>query len=370
MGITLSKKKLSKGRISLYLDCCINGKRRKEYLGIILEAPTSKEIRKANREKIQLAQLLRSRREMEYLQSRFLIHPVSTTHIQPSQEADTGRDIDFFVFATNYLEEYQGKDYRVVRGMLSHLKEYHTPPLPVSDMTHQFCYNFLRHLQNKLTGNTPINYFKKFKLCLNLCVEEGLLQDNPSDNIRMSQYYDVTKEILSTEELNRLVLTGCRHKEVKRAFLFACQSGLRWCDICELTFRSIDFAQRRLTLIQKKVAGHSRQAVLHLNLNNNAIRLLEEQGIGNPDKKVFSLPSHSYALRILNEWTRSAGIRKHISFHCARHTFITQIMASGASIKTAASLAGHSSTRHTEKYIHIIDTQKQQAVDSLPPLPL
>ena len=58
-----------------------------------------------------------------------------------------------------------------------------------------------------------------------------------------------------------------------------------------------------------------------------------------------------------------------VLFHCARHTFITNLMASGANIKTAASLAGHSSTRHTEKYIHIIDTQKQQAVDNLPPLP-
>lgn len=367
MGITLSKKKLSKGRFSLYLDCCINGKRRKEYLGIILEAPINKEIRKINREKIQLAQLLRSRKEMEYLQSRYLNQFIPAIN---EEKLTDDENSDFFIFATNYLKEYQGKDYRIVKGMLNHLKEYHKPPLPLSNITHQFCCNFLRDLQNKLTGNTPINYFKKFKLCLNLCVEEGLLQENPSNHIRMSQYYEVTKEILSTDELNRLVLTNCRHKEVKRAFLFACQSGLRWCDICELTFRNIDFPQRRLTLIQKKVVGHSRQAVLHLNLNNNAIRLLEEESIGNPDKKVFSLPSHSYALRILNEWTRSAGIRKHISFHCARHTFITQIMASGASIKTAASLAGHSSTRHTEKYIHIIDTQKQQAVDSLPPLPL
>ena len=55
-----------------------------------------------------------------------------------------------------------------------------------------------------------------------------------------------------------------------------------------------------------------------------------------------------------------------ISFHCARHSFITNIMANGANIKTAASLAGHSTTRHTEKYVHIIDELKQKAVDSLP----
>ena len=53
-------------------------------------------------------------------------------------------------------------------------------------------------------------------------------------------------------------------------------------------------------------------------------------------------------------------------FHLSRHSFITNIMANGANIKTAASLAGHSTTRHTEKYVHIIDELKQKAVDSLP----
>ncbi|MCS3132398.1 Arm DNA-binding domain-containing protein [Phocaeicola vulgatus] len=36
MGITLGKKQLNKGRVSLYLNYSYNGKRRKEYLGIIL----------------------------------------------------------------------------------------------------------------------------------------------------------------------------------------------------------------------------------------------------------------------------------------------------------------------------------------------
>jgi site-specific recombinase XerD len=71
-------------------------------------------------------------------------------------------------------------------------------------------------------------------------------------------------------------------------------------------------------------------------------------------------------LRILQEWSNKALIQKHITFHCARHTFITHIMSNGANIKTAASLAGHSTTKHTEKYIHIIDELKQKAVDSLP----
>jgi hypothetical protein len=65
-------------------------------------------------------------------------------------------------------------------------------------------------------------------------------------------------------------------------------------------------------------------------------------------------------------FTSSLPLALAILFHCARHSFITNIMANGANIKTAASLAGHSTTRHTEKYVHIIDELKQKAVDSLP----
>ena len=89
---------------------------------------------------------------------------------------------------------------------------------------------------------------------------------------------------------------------------------------------------------------------------------------GDREDLVFSLPSYSYTIRILRKWVIDANIRKHITFHCARHSFITNIMANGANIKTAASLAGHSTTRHTEKYVHIIDELKQTAVDSLPDL--
>ena len=72
----------------------------------------------------------------------------------------------------------------------------------------------------------------------------------------------------------------------------------------------------------------------------------------------------SNGLRLI--FTCSLSLALPCIFHVARHSFITNIMANGANIKTAASLAGHSTTRHTEKYVHIIDELKQKAVDSLP----
>lgn len=365
MGITLGRKSLRNGRLSLYLDYCFNGKRQRQYLGIILDSPTDKHTRATNRAKLQLAQVLRSQKEIEYLKERY---PFRTTEMPFTLPQTTGNNIDFFNFAEEYLAQYHQKDIRLVRGVFTQLRKFYTGVLLLNNITPRFCHSFLDYLHRNLNGNSPVNYFKKFKMCLNACVESGLILQNPANGIRLPQYNDVTKEILSEKELTQLALTPCRNSEVKRAFLFSCMSGLRWCDVKLLCYRNIDFAQKRLTLIQKKVAGHSSHSVLHLNLNASALYLLKVQS-GSSEERVFHLPSHSYCLRMLNEWTRKAGIRKHISFHCARHTFITNLMASGANIKTAASLAGHSSTRHTEKYIHIIDTQKQQAVDNLPPLP-
>lgn len=58
-----------------------------------------------------------------------------------------------------------------------------------------------------------------------------------------------------------------------------------------------------------------------------------------------------------------------MSSHCARHTFVTLLISNGVDIKTVSSLAGHSTTRHTETYMHIIDKNKKKAIDSMPELP-
>lgn len=366
MGITLSKKTLANGRFSLYLDHCYNGERKKEYLGIILENPRTRAERLGNKLKLRLAKLIKLKKEMDLLHAKYL---TQLPGLASPEQKTTYPSPDFFQLAQLYLNSYTRKDVRLVQAVFEHLRKFHAKPtLPLQQITRSFCAQFLDYLYTNLQGSTPVNYFKKFKMCLNFCVEEHYLEKNPANKVRLSQYNEVTKEILSNEEVYRLALTPSRHPEVKRAFLFSCYSGLRWCDIVKLRYRNLDLPSKRLTLVQKKVAAHSSNPVLHLHLNSSSMQLLGYRK-GKQEDLVFELPSHSYGLRVLRDWMKKAGIKKHISFHCARHTFITHIMDTGASIKTAASLAGHTTTRHTEKYIHIIDASKQKAVDSLPPLP-
>lgn len=366
MGITLFKKKLSGGRYSLYLSIYHNGKRKKESMGLVLQSGNDRATKKANKDILNIAQSILLKRQIEYVKYKIFGRQVCIGNMTITQDSESNI-INIF---RQYVKKYTKSDNRLVEASLTHLCKYASSGIIYPEQINKsFCSGYLDYLYNNLHGNTPAHYFKKFKQFLNYCVDEGYLAVNPALSMHPTQHNAITKNILTSEEVIQMTKTPCTNKEVKRAFLFACNSGLRWCDIKELRFTNIDFSSRILTITQQKVSSHSEMAVLHLNLNTNAMQIIGTPPI-NRNNYVFSLPSHAYALKIIKQWTKDAGIRKHISFHCARHTFITLLMANGTGIKTAASLAGHSSTRHTEKYIHIIDGQKQEAVDSLPQLPL
>ena len=47
------------------------------------------------------------------------------------------------------------------------------------------------------------------------------------------------------------------------------------------------------------------------------------------------------------------------------HSFAVNLLNAGANIKTVSALLGHSSIKMTEKYLHVIDSQKKDAINSL-----
>ena len=59
----------------------------------------------------------------------------------------------------------------------------------------------------------------------------------------------------------------------------------------------------------------------------------------------------------------AAGIEKHISFHCSRHTFGTMMLTLGADLFTTSKLMGHSNIQTTEIYAKIVDKKKEEAIN-------
>ena len=178
------------------------------------------------------------------------------------------------------------------------------------------------------------------------------------------------KDVLSIEEIETLIQTHVKQEntEIRRAFIFCLYTGLRFCDVKDLTFSNVDYSNRLLHFEQNKTRGHSASSGVIIPLNDGLLGLIGEQQ--QRDVLIFNLPSHTMCLKALRHWTAKAGIAKHITWHCARHSFAVNILNNGANIKTVSSLLGNSTLRHTEKYTRAVDKLKSDAIDSLPALNL
>lgn len=176
--------------------------------------------------------------------------------------------------------------------------------------------------------------------------------------------------MLSNDEIVSLIQTTYRgqNPEIRRAFIFCLYTGIRHCDVKELTYKNVDYSNKMLRFEQQKTKGSSASSGVVIPLNEGLLNLIGKSN--KKDEYIFTLPSHTMCNKALKRWVARAGIDKHITWHCGRHSFAVNILNNGANIKTVASLLGHSGLKHTEKYTRAVDELKQKAIDSLPELNL
>ena len=68
---------------------------------------------------------------------------------------------------------------------------------------------------------------------------------------------------------------------------------------------------------------------------------------------------------VLKNWLKDAGITKHITFHCARHTFGSLQVDAGTGVYTVQNMLGHKNVETTQIYANMADKCKQETVDRI-----
>jgi integrase/recombinase XerD len=132
-------------------------------------------------------------------------------------------------------------------------------------------------------------------------------------------------------------------------------------DVKALTYSNIDFSMDKMIIDQQKTGKP-----VVIDLNNTAKKMIGAPG--DPKAFVFELPTPEGVNKTLGAWVKRAGIEKHITWHCARHSFAVNLLTSPQrpDIKTVSSTLGHTSLKHTEKYTRVVDELKKKAVNALP----
>lgn len=370
---------MSDGRDSLYLEFyygkeeVISKKgvayqkiiRKTEKLSLFLwRAPRTSQERAQNRESLDIAKRLRFERGQQLL---------STTQGYRLRNSC----VDMFDWMQRYYDKYTKSDKRQISRARTLLMEFiaETPDytalthrLAPKQLTRDMVTRFADYLQGKFTGEGPHTVFARFKKMMKAATIEGLFEKNPCEGVTMRiDNGIIKKDILSVEEIQRLISTYVEGQSatIRDAFIFCLYTGLRWCDVKDLRYSNVDFANKLLKFDQAKTSGHSSASWVMVPLADGLIEMI---GHGHRDDLIFELPSHTMCLKALRRWTARAGIDKHITWHCARHSFAVNVLTRGADIKTVSSLLGHASLKHTEKYTRAVDSLKRAAIDSLPEL--
>lgn len=356
MSVTLRKKTISGGRESLYLDVYQDGGRKKEYLQMsIIRKPSNPLQRDHNRDTMRLAETICAKRLQELNSS------------EHGFEGTAKRGIDFLLWMDNYAAKYTMRDKNTMRAAVREFRSFvGVRTIKPAGVTKPLCKAFHAWLSERFNGETPSSYFGRFKKALANAAEAGILASDPARGIKNTTAEGLKKDVLDFAEIQVMANTPCGNAEVKRAFLFALNTGLRFCDIVRI--RRGDVSGRVLTFTQAKTA--KKVLAISISLNANAVRLLEagDGGGQKPDAPLFELPSHNATLKNLRNWAKRAGITKHVTFHVARHSFATNLITTGGDMKTVSDLLGHTSMKHTQKYTRAVDAMKEKAVDSLPVL--
>lgn len=379
----LMAQSLSDGRDSLYLEFYLgysiaeskNGNtykkinRRTERLGLYLwQSPRSTDERNQNKETLILAKQIRFEKSQEILEST------------EGYRLKKDKIKDLYVFMQSYIDLYTKKDINVMKmaqrrfiefinSDKSRYKQFSTI-LPPNQLTREMIVDFSEYLQSISKGCGAHTTFARFKKIIKAAFKAEVIKKNPCDGVIVRvDSNTLRKDILSTEEMMQLISTPFPgvNQNIRNAFIFCLYCGLRWCDVKDLTFANVDFSNRVLKFEQNKTKGHSSSSSVVIPLNDGIIKLI---GHGERDDIIFPLPSHTMCLKALRNWVGKAGIDKHITWHCARHSFAVNILNNGANIKTVASLLGHSGLRETEKYTRAVDSLKEAAINSLPELKL
>ena len=361
--IIIRTRPLRNGNRSIYLEMHHEGKRSTECLHLYLIPEETEEDRKQNELTMLAAQHIRAERYSKAAKKGY-------SHDLLAHEDADMKLVDYI--ALNH-------ERRLKAGMA--LDRHHTtliywinkiaPNIRLADVNRIFALKLrdaLAYSPSEVTGEllrkkTIAGLFWFFGNIMQKATDEGKanFRQEILPSLKGLGQPSRIRQALDLKELQKLILTPCKDDKVKSVFLFSCATGLRWSDAAALKWKEIVSHDEKLQLetLQSKTRKY-----VYVPLNKLAQSVLPPRKEDND--LVFDMPSNTNRFnRHLQEWIDDAGIDKHISYYCARHTFATLQYELGANLATTQRTLGHCDIESTMGYTHILEGRKVEVTDKI-----
>ena len=343
--IKLRRRKLKNGNVSLYLDLCIDNRREYEFLKLYLVPERTKADRDKNKETLALAETIKAQRIVELRNARFGLQDTRTKGVllQP---------------VIGQLESKGDSYLGIARRIQSATTERMT--------TEQITPAWVRRVCKSVTDDKTLKqsskhtYLIQFKFFLNRLAKAHLISIDALEAWQGTDNEQAIREFLTAEELVTLIRTPHKQDTIRRMFLFSCFCGLRLSDCMNLTWGQVEDSDdgSRIVFRQKKT-----KQLEYFDINSDARSYMGERGA--VSQSVFGRYHRNTIGNAIRDWVSDAGISKHITFHCARHTFATLLISADTNLFVVSKLLGHRNIKTTEIYAKVVDNIKRDAVNAL-----
>lgn len=359
-NVTLRKRVISNGRISLYLDYypAIRNPNtmkmsRREYLGIYIYANPKNEIeRNFNNDMLDKAEAIRCIRVQSIVNEEFGFLDKN------KMKAD---------FLAYFREKAKLKYHKWVCVYL-HFKKFVNGYCTFGDVTIELCQNFrsylldckqIRHPHLNISRNSAAGYFSTFRALLKIAYQEKMIRENLNDFIEKIEWKEVKKQYLTLAEVKKLAATPCKIPVLKQASLFSCLTGLRISDILQLKWEDIEIGPDNGYNI--RICTEKTETEATLPISSEALELCGIPASG----RVFKGLTRAMTNQPLKQWISEAGIKKHITFHCFRHSYAVIQISLGTDIYTISKMLTHKNVTTTQIYADLVNSKKRETANKI-----
>jgi len=275
-----------------------------------------------------------------------------------------------------YLEVEKGRSLLTVRNYDHYLRvfagfakknEIEKPEAISLDLIRKF----RLELNRRVSKNTQNYYLIALRTFLKYLSTRDINTLSP-EKIELAKIQERQITFLKDEELDEILakpdlktIQGLRDKAILD-LLFS--SGLRVSELCHLKKEDINLEKKEFSVRGK---GGKVRVVF---LDEASKESLKKYLASRRDKSEFLFVSYGHTnssiansqllnkgitprsvQRMIRKYAKMAGLTKHVSPHTMRHSFATDLLMSGADLRSVQELLGHSSVTTTQIYTHVTD---------------
>ena len=195
-------------------------------------------------------------------------------------------------------------------------------------------------------------------------VGEGLVRDDPSDQLETPKQWRNLPDTLSVAEIEALLAAPAQEQPLAwrdRALLeLGYGAGLRVSELCGLTLTDLVLQEQLVRVFGKggkeRLVPLGRGVIGVVSVYLHQLRPEIDHGAS---KGRLLLNARGEPLSRVGAWgivkraTKAAGITKTVTPHTLRHSFATHLLEGGADLRAVQEMLGHADLSTTQIYTHV-----------------